>query len=149
MWFGLLPGPFTVIRAFTPRPRRHTRRRSCSSNPPATPMPSQATAREQAWWWTVVGVLIGLVIAVNAVNGGMFLVGLILVVAAGVTGIALIATSGRAHRDEPPRPAPPLQPQPAPLPDYPPSGPRSGHIPVPVNRELPADRPHPWRTWEG
>lgn len=149
MWFGLLPGPFTVIRAFTPRSSRRTRRRNCSSNPPATPMPTQTTAREQAWWWTVAGLLIGLVIAVNAANGWWFLVGFVLVVAAWAVGTALVCTSGRTHHGDPPAPAPPMQPQPAPLPDYPPSGPRSGHIPVPVNRELPADRPHPWRTWEG
>lgn len=38
---------------------------------------------------------------------------------------------------------PPTSPPPPPEPSLPRPG------PVPVNRERPADRPHPWRTWEG
>lgn len=47
----------------------------------------------------------------------------------------------------PPAASPPCQPQPAPLPGPDLVQTRSGH--KPANRELPADRPHPWRTWGG
>jgi hypothetical protein len=50
---------------------------------------------------------------------------------------------------QPPPPPPPYQPQPSPLLDPLPVRSRSGYAPIPVNRELPMDRPHPWRTWEG
>jgi hypothetical protein len=46
---------------------------------------------------------------------------------------------------EPP-PPPPCQPQPSPLLDPLPVRSRSGYVPIPVNRELPCDRPFPWRT---
>jgi|GEM_PF-5514669 len=71
-----------------------------------------------------------------------FTIGLVLLAGAIVTGIALHRT---ASGDNNPPPAGPPQPAPLPQPDL--VRTRSGH--KPLNRELPMDRPHPWRTWEG
>jgi hypothetical protein len=79
-----------------------------------------------------------------------FISGLVITVGAVIAAIAMWCTrhnagnyGGDDYYD------PPWQPQPAPLPDLVPLRTRSGHKPIPVNRELPMDRPHPWRTWEG
>ncbi len=196
MWFGLIPGPYRVVRAFT-RPRRTYYR---SRNRPATPMPSVTTAREQAWWWTALAAFVGVCVTlgnnpaslpnvpkgVPAPHGwwldvptgaitpvgppvplgttvrfipadsiqstwAWFTVGIILLTGALVSGIVLHKTRRDSNRDyNPPPSGPPrpyTQPQPAPLPRPDLVQTRSGH--KPLSRELPMDRPHPSRTWEG
>lgn len=79
--------------------------------------------------------------------------GVVLFVLTASAWIAIYIAGRRDTRDMPydPPEAPPApwQPQPAPLPQPDPVHVHGGHKAIPVNRELPIDRPHPWRTWEG
>lgn len=109
---------------------------------------------------TFAGVLTGLaglgLLIINTADPGTgpFSIGVLLLVIVTALGLAHFIAGWRDRRDIPrapysPPPASPgpLQPQPAPLPEPDLVQTRSGH--KPVNRELPADRPHTWRTWEG
>jgi hypothetical protein len=146
MLFGLIPGPYRVARAFMPR--RRTRRR-------CAPRRNQyeTTPRQNVGWSGITATLVG-ALSLCEPRGGGFAV-FCFVIAAACFAVASPPVWEWLNDDdtftpphEPPSgPAQPWQPQPAPLPDPDLVQTRSGH--KPLNRELPADRPHPWRTWEG
>jgi hypothetical protein len=77
-----------------------------------------------------------------------FLFGLVLLAVGVALGIYVIRIPRQRNNyiqppDFPPGEQLPVPPLPEPLPVRT----RGGH--KPLNRELPMDRPHPWRTWEG
>lgn len=146
MWFGLLPGPFTVIRAFTPRRRRRTRTR----RPVVVPTGDEGVYKSVILSLAAFGlmlVLIGMKNLPGLVAAGYVFIGMAVV--ARLVLFYISVTNGPAEPPHTPPAGPPRpylpQPSPLPRPDQPLA--RSGH--KPVNREVPADRPHPWRTWEG
>lgn len=191
MWFGLIPGPYRMVRRAC-RPARRNSSRS-RTHPNTTSEPE--AAKNAAGILGIIGAFITLSHSPGALpNPGIpapygwnvhtngtytpaptpgspapadvvgwisphsiqntwawFVLGLVLLITAAALGVYTLRC-GRHYNDyRPPPDFPPAEQLPAPVPQPDPLPLRTlgGHKPLPVNREAPADRPHPWRTWEG
>lgn len=152
MWFGLIPGPFRVARAID-RTYSRNRRRTYSHGCPTTNANSEFVGPIVL----LVGAVVFCLFALMMSNDQYLTVptpvavGVYLVMAAASVLIAGLWTRHklRARHEPPSTGSDDWEAQPSPLPDPNLVRARGGHKPLPVNRELPMDRPHPWRTWEG
>lgn len=150
MFFGLIPGPRRVAGAFMPRSRR--RRNHPGSRPPV-----QSDGDFSAGDTAVIclGVLVGFaggdIAVVHDIElGAALVIGLLIGLTVAFAGLVLRDGKPRASSEPhgpPPTTPGPSQPQPAPPPEPDLVQTHSGR--KRVNREIPGDRPHPWRTWEG